>query len=141
MSVTFDQVAEGMELPALSIHCTASLITATAIATRDYQPVHHDKNAANAQGMPQVFMNILTTGGLVSRFVTDWAGPEARVKAIKTRLGVPTFAEDTMVFSGKVTRKAEENGEHLVDVQVIGKNGLGDHATSTVTLALPKGAK
>ena len=137
MSRRFDQVSVGEELPELVIEITTTLIVAGAIASRDYQDVHHDEALARRRGTPGIFMNILTTNGLVGRFVTDWAGPDATVRAIAIRLGVPNFAGDTMRLTGRVTAAAPcgEGGE--VEIEVVGRNRLGDHVTGTVTVALP----
>ncbi len=121
----------GETLPELVIPITATRIVSGAIASRDYQDVHHDVSAAREKGSPDIFMNILTTNGLVGRFVTDWAGPQARVLKIAIRLGVPNYPGDTMTLTGSVAR-AEEDG--TVEVAVRGANRLGDHVTGTVTL-------
>jgi hypothetical protein len=78
-TLAYDAVQVGDKLPAISIDITNGLIIGGAIATRDYTPVHHDKKAAQAAGLPDVFMNILTSNGLMGRFVTDWAGPESTI--------------------------------------------------------------
>ncbi|MCQ0015511.1 hypothetical protein [Actinomadura madurae] len=70
----FEDVAVGEELPELSVPLTRTMIVATALASRDYQDVHHDPALAVERGSKDVFMNILTTNGLVDRFVTGWAG-------------------------------------------------------------------
>ncbi len=67
----------GERLPPLEIPVTRTLIVAGAIASRDYQDVHHDPELARQKGAPDVFMNILTTNGLVGRYVTDHFGPTA----------------------------------------------------------------
>jgi len=133
MSRRFADVRPGEELPELVVDITTTLIVAGAIASRDYQDVHHDEALARERGTPGIFMNILTTNGLVGRFVTDWAGPDATVERIAIRLGVPNFAGDTMRLTGRVT--AAEQG--VVEVEVAGRNRLGDHVTGTVTVALP----
>ncbi len=135
----FDEVDVGEELPPLAVEVTTTLIVAGAIASRDYQDVHHDEALARQRGMPGIFMNILTTNGLVGRFVTDWAGPDAAVRRIAIRLGVPNFAGDTMRLTGRVTAAARGDGdrEGVVEVEVVGRNRLGDHVTGTVTVALP----
>jgi hypothetical protein len=109
------------------------LIVSTAIASRDFQDVHHDPGLAQERGSPDIFMNILTTNGLVGRYVTDWAGPNALLKAVRIRLGAPNYPGDTMKFTGAVTRK--EAGE--IEVGLKGSNQLGDHVIGTVVLALP----
>jgi acyl dehydratase len=131
------EVRVGEALPELVVLVTATLIVAGAIASRDYQEVHHDEEQARRRGTPGIFMNILTTNGLVGRFVTDWAGPDAIVRRIAIRLGVPNFAGDSMRLTGRVIAVSAEAGERVVEVEVAGRNGLGDHVTGTVTVALP----
>jgi acyl dehydratase len=133
----FADVAVGQELPELVMEITPTLIVAGAIASRDYQDVHHDEAMARRRGTPGIFMNILTTNGLVGRFVTDWAGPDATVRRIAIRLGAPNFAGDTMRLTGRVTEAGSRDDGGVVEVAVVGRNGLGDHVTGTVTVVLP----
>jgi len=123
----------GAELPPEDLPITATLVSGGAIASRDYTPVHHDRAAAQAQGLPDIFMNILTTQGICSRYVTDWAGPDAVLKNIKTRLGGPNMPGDTLKLRGKVVATAPGR----VDVEVQGSNAWGNHVTATLTLETP----
>ena len=120
----------GTKLPALSLYGDPTFIVSTAIATRDYQDVHHDRDKAQAKGSKDTFVNILTDTGLVQRYVTDWAGPTAVIKSIALRLGVPWYDYDTVTFRGEVT--GVDDG--LITVKVVGSNDLGDHVIATVTL-------
>lgn len=122
----------GTKLPELKIYGDPTFIVSTAIATRDYQDVHHDRDKAQAKGSKDIFVNILTDTGLVGRYVTDWAGSAARIKSIKLRLGVPWYAYDTITFSGEVT---EIDGD-LVTLKVVGANSLGNHVIATSTLTM-----
>lgn len=135
--VTFDSVQTGQQLPGLTIPVTASLIVAGALATSDFSLVHHDKAHAQAAGTPDIFMNILTSNGLVQRYVGDWAGPAARVRSLKMRLGAPNFPGDHMKMSGTVKGKEVVGKDKLVEVAVSGVNGLGEHVSATVRVALP----
>jgi 3-oxo-4,17-pregnadiene-20-carboxyl-CoA hydratase beta subunit len=133
-SLHMAEVSEGDLLPALDVPITTTAIVAGAIASRDYQDVHHDAELARQRGSKDVFMNILTTNGYVGRFITDWAGPDAVLKKVAIRLGAPNYPGDTMRMTGRVTAKA--NGGQ-VEVEVKGANSLGDHVVGTVTVALP----
>ncbi|WP_449065994.1 MaoC/PaaZ C-terminal domain-containing protein [Planomonospora algeriensis] len=133
-TLTEGEVEVGVVLPELSLELTPTTVVSTALATMDLTPVHHDPASARAQGGKDVFLNILTTMGLVERYVTDWAGPEALVRGIKVRLGVPAYAGDTLTFTGGVVGHGD--GEFTVEVR--GKVSLGDHASGTVRLALPR---
>ena len=135
---SFENVNVGDALPQLSIEITPSLIVGGAIASRDFTPVHHDVAAAQAQGMQNVFMNILTTNGLVGRYVTDWAGGDARLEGVSIKLGAPNLPGDTMKLSGTVKSKDEAKG--AVEVEVSGANAWGDHVTGTVIVTLPRRA-
>ncbi len=135
-SLRYDDVNVGDELPQLDIPLTRSVIVATAIASRDYQDVHHDPGLAVERGSPDIFMNILSTNGFVGRFITDWAGPDAILKSVRIRLGAPNYPGDTMRMTGTVTSK----DDGVVEVDVRGANDLGDHVTGTVALELPGGS-
>ena len=85
---------------------TPTTIVSTAIATRDWQDVHHDRDVAQAAGSKDIFMNILTTNGLVEKFVVDWVGHDAELKGIAIRLGAPAHPYDTLTFSGDRHRRS-----------------------------------
>ena len=126
-------VGVGDALPELEVPVTATLVVAGALASRDFQDVHHDRALARAAGAKDVFMNILTTNGFIGRFVTDWAGPDAVLKRVTIRLGAPNYPGDTMRLTGAVAEKLDG----VVTVDVRGDNQLGDHVTGTVKVALP----
>ncbi|GAB3457449.1 MaoC family dehydratase [Actinophytocola sediminis] len=127
----------GEELPELVIDVTPTFVVSTALATRDFQDVHHDRDLARSRGSKDIFLNILTDTGLVQRFVTDWAGQDALIRQISIRLGVPCYAYEKLTFSGRVTdREVTDDGTHLV-LAVAATNSLGDHLTGTVRVTVP----
>ena len=115
-SIRIDDVEVGTALPEQSIDITVTLIVGGALASRDFTPVHHDKAAAQATGMQDVFMNILTTNGLVGRYVTDWAGPDAVLRGVSIKLGTPNLPGDTMKMTGTVKGKDDDEGVVEVDI-------------------------
>jgi acyl dehydratase len=129
--------AVGDALPEVALPLTATHIAAGAIATRDFMPVHHDRDYANSQGAPDIFMNIISTNAYCSRYLTDWAGPEAIVKKLAIRLGVPVFPGTVLTFRGTVTGVEVVDGEEVVDLELTASTDLGDHATGTAQLTLP----
>ncbi|MEE4021918.1 MaoC family dehydratase [Gordonia sp. PKS22-38] len=119
-------------LPTLTVDASPTFVVATALATRDFQDVHHDRDLAQAKGSKDIFVNILTDTGLVERFVTDWAGPTARIRSINLKLGVPWYAYDSVTYTGEVTDISDD----VITVSVTGTNSLGKHVISTVTLTI-----
>ena len=133
----FSSIAVGDELTPMVVEVTATVIAAGAIATRDFMPVHHDRDYANAQGAPDIFMNILSSNAYCSRFLTDWAGPDAMVRKLAIRLGVSVHPGSTLTFAGTVTDTRVADDEGVVDVAFTATNDLGAHVTGTATVTLP----
>jgi len=130
--MTTPTVEVGTKLPELKLYGDPTFIVSTAIATRDYQDVHHDRDKAQAKGSKDIFVNILTDTGLVQRFITDWAGPNAVITSIGLRLGVPWYAYDTVTFNGEVTAIEDD----VITLKVVGSNSLGDHVIANATLTI-----
>jgi len=136
-TVSFSSVSVGDKLPSLEIPVSSSLVVGGAAASRDFTAVHHDKKKAQAEGRPDIFMNILTSNGLMGRFVTDWSGPDSTLKSIDIKLGAPNLPGMVMTITGEVTAKDDESG--VVSVAVTGENNVwGMQRMGTVQVALPK---
>jgi 3-oxo-4,17-pregnadiene-20-carboxyl-CoA hydratase beta subunit len=143
-TLTYEQVEVGQDLPPLVLPITRTLVISAALASRDYQDVHHDPVKARKRGSKDIFMNILTTNGLVGRYITDWSGPGGILRDISIRLGAPNYPDDTMTLTGSVSAKqgVEADGSRgAVEVSIQGANGLGNHVTGTVVVALPLAEK
>lgn len=131
----YDEVNVGDRLPATTLPITTSLIVASALATRDFEKVHHDKSVAQASGMPDIYMNILTSQGLMETYVTQWSGPETRLKKVSLRLGAPNVPGATMTITGEV--KSKQDG--VIDIEVTGENdNWGTHMKGIVCIQLPE---
>ncbi|MFE7225580.1 MaoC family dehydratase [Nocardioides sp. NPDC057577] len=125
------KVRTGEKIPVWELPITPTLVVSTAIATRDFQDVHHDRDRAQAAGSKDIFMNILTSTALCERYVTDWAGADVQIKGISIRLGAPAYPYDTLSFSGEVT----EVVDGVATIKVTGSVSLGAHVTGTVRVA------
>ncbi|NDV12739.1 MaoC family dehydratase [Crenobacter caeni] len=136
--ISFESIQVGEALPALEIPVSVELIVSGAIATRDFFPGHHDPEAARKLGSRHIFMNILTSNGLVERYVGGWAGPEALIGEVKIRLGAPNYPGDIMTMTGEVSAKDE--AARALTVQLRGSNSMGEHVSGQVTLLFAEGA-
>ncbi len=140
------EISEGLDeldrrdgdLPPWELQVTTTLVVSTALATRDFQDVHHDRDLAQGHGSKDIFLNILTTTGLVQRYVGEWAGSASTVRACQLRLGAPAHPGDTLAFSGQVVEVVEVEGETRHVVDVVGTAPLGAHVTAQVVVALPQ---
>ena len=122
------------QLPEMTVNVTPTFVVASALATRDFTPVHHDRDLAVANGSKDIFLNILTDTGLVQRFVSQWAGLQALLRQISLRLGVPCYAGDTLTFSGQVSGQSEVPGADRYEIAVTARCSLGDHIIATAVV-------
>jgi uncharacterized OB-fold protein len=136
---TADSVSVGEKLPAWVKDIPPTQVVSGALATRDFQDVHHDRDLARARGSADIFLNINTSVGLMARYVGDWAGPEQIVTATRVRLGAPAYPYDPLTFTGEVTEADAATGRVVVKVRA--RNSLGDHVSGTVELLLPGGTE
>lgn len=119
------------------VEVTPTLVIAGALATRDAQDVHHDGELARQRGFKDIFLNNFTTMALVSRYVTDWAGPGAVIRSFSFRLGRPQYPHDVLRFTGAVTgRELGDDGRTRIEVEVLGDNASGNHVRCTLRLEL-----
>jgi hypothetical protein len=136
-SLKASDIHVGDAIKPMDIHLTHTIVASTAIASMDFMPVHHDKDFAQAQFAPDAFLNILSSNGFVSKFLTDWAGPEAWVKKISIKLGVPAVPNQILKFTGEVLSKNTVGSESVIEVSVQAANDSGNHATGTAVITLP----
>jgi acyl dehydratase len=136
-TIDWQAVQVGDAIPEMVIDVTPTRVVAGAIASRDFMPVHHDRDYANQQGAPDIFMNILTDTAYCSRFLTDWAGPDAMIHRLAIRLGVPVHPGHTLTYTGEVTGVTREDDLAIIDVTLRAMNELGEHIGGTAQLSVP----
>ena len=116
--LTAADVREGQELPPLAVDVSATTVVLGAMASRDWRPMHHDKDfAVHRNGTRDIFLNTPNQAAWFERYVTDWTGPTGRLGRVQFRMRDSIFPGDTMVFRGVVEEVAtDEAGCTFVDL-------------------------
>jgi len=97
-------VTVGDTLPELDHDVTATTVVLGALASRDWRPMHHDRDfAINRNGTRDIFLNTPNQAAWFERYVTDWTGPTGRLGRMTFRMDTPVFPGDLMAFSATVT--------------------------------------
>ena len=141
-NLTLDRVKAGDRLPELGVDVSATTVVLGALATRDWRPMHHDRDFAQVRnGVKDIFLNTPNLAHWFERYLTDWTGPKGRPGRMKFFMRGSVFAGDRMVFRGEVKQvetDAAGCGWATVDVNV----SVGDQVMTACTarLALPTGA-
>jgi len=134
-----EEVGEGERLPELAYDVSATTVVLGALATRDFRPMHHDKDfAVNRNGVKDIFMNTPNLAAWFERYVTDWSGPKSRLGRMKFRIKDSVFPGDTMVFNGAVSKVGtDETGCGWAELDVEVKVGERTCTSCAVRVALP----
>ena len=122
--------SEGCELEPLDVPLSRTLIIATALASNDQEPVHHDHEVARAQGLDDIIASIVTTAGIVLRYAGERSRPDLRARSLRLRLARPAFPGDVLTLRGSAT--PHPGGACLT---VRGDHARGEHVTAEVGLA------
>jgi acyl dehydratase len=136
----FDDVSAGDALPELRYDVSATTVVLGALATRDWRPMHHDKDfAVHRNGTQDIFLNTPNQAAWFERYLTDWTGPHGRLGRVTFRMKGSVFPGDTMTLHGTVASTEVDGagcGFAMVDVTL---SVDGDVKTScTARIALPR---
>jgi acyl dehydratase len=124
--IVADEVREGQELPPLSVDVTATTVVLGAMASRDWRPMHHDKDfAVHRNGTRDIFLNTPNQAAWFERYLTDWTGPLGRLGRVQFRMRDSVFPGDTMVFRGHV-EKVERDETGCAFVEVVLRLSVGE---------------
>ncbi|WP_156820721.1 MaoC/PaaZ C-terminal domain-containing protein [Dasania marina] len=125
-------------LPKMTVLLSKKMIIMGAVSSRDWQPIHHDSEyARNNASLPDIIMNNYTQAGWLSRYVTDWAGPQARPARLKFSMRSPLCPGDEAVFSGVVENREQRAGFVWLDIAVTIYVGERLATKAAIRLALP----
>lgn len=136
-NLCWEDVAEGQQIPAGSRHLTVTDVIACAVASRDFTPLHYDRDCARSAGLKDIILNTPTLYGLSGKYLTDWAGPGAELKEISLQIMASCYPGDTLMTTGAVSSKRDEDGLHLVCVDIVFSVSGEVRARARALLALP----
>ncbi len=124
----FEDVKEGDELPSFTIeNLTRTDFVKYAGSSGDFNPIHHDQTFAEVSGNPTVFAMGMMNAGVLSRLVSDYAGLE-NLRKYRVRFATRVWPGDSVTCRGKVTKKAVENGEKIIEGEIAALNQKGEVA-------------
>jgi acyl dehydratase len=141
--VYWEDVTDGQDIGFYEMQIDAVKISCGAWATRDSNPIHHDKAFAERANTKNIIVNIMHSEGILCRLATDWSGPTGELKRTRFNIRGSCIADDTMKVVGKVIKKyvgQEDNymkGLHLVDLQIDATANGNPFCDAQITLALP----
>jgi uncharacterized protein len=138
-AVLHAEVGVGDRLPALVHDVSATTVVLGALATRDWRPMHHDRDfAVERNGAQDIFLNTPNQQAWLERFATDWTGPAGRLGRVRFRMRDSVYPGDTMTLTGVVEAvDVDDAGCGWASVAVELRAGGRLCTTASLRIALP----
>ena len=91
----------------------------------DYNPLHTDEVfTTKIAGYPSVFAHGMLTMGMTGKMITNYVG-DGTLKKYGVRFTSQVWPGDTLESEAKIVDIREENGENLVDLEIVTTNRDG----------------
>ena len=135
----FGSISEGDVLPVLAHDVSATTVVLGALASRDWRPMHHDKDfAVHRNGTRDIFLNTPNQAAWFERYLTDWTGPYGRLGRMTFRMKGSVFPGDTMVLEGTVSEvDVDDTGCGWAGLAVTLSVGGDVKTTCSARIAIP----
>ncbi len=133
----WEDVQDGQDVPSVTFNLTIQRLVMSAGANRDFATHHHNTAMGQADGAPDMHANADSCLAMWERAITDWSGPVGRLKKVNFRITTFNAAGDAVTVSGKVAKKWQEKGLHLVELDMKTEHARGLSMQGTAVVALP----
>nr|QOV09051.1 hypothetical protein HULAa30F3_00004 [uncultured Dehalococcoidia bacterium] len=120
--VFYEDVTEGMELPKLvKGPIDVMMLAKFGSMYGDFYPSHYDhKWATEVDRIPGAVVYGVMLITYLGIYSTNWISPNGILKKIKTQVRAQTFVGDTVTYTGKVAKKYMQDGQGMVDIEIVG---------------------
>lgn len=129
MSVTWETIAVGDELPELRKTPDVSQLVKYAAGSGDFNPLHYDYNFPQAKQIGSIIVHGRFKYAALGELVSNWLGHNGRVRRIACQYRGMDMPYKTFTCRGVVKRKWEEDGRRLVELDVWVQNEEGKKTT------------
>lgn len=102
MTLRFEDLAEGVELPGTSRLVTREDVAAYAEASGDRNPLHLDDAVGRAAGFPGVIAHGMYTMGTLASWLVGLVGDPAALARLRVAFRAPVFPGDELECGGTV---------------------------------------
>jgi hypothetical protein len=146
MTVKYSEIKIGSEMPVyISAPITRTHLVRYAGASGDFNPIHHDQSFVKMIGMKNVIAHGMLIMGIVGEAITSWIENKylKKFNAHFLSMTEPVDWDDiektkdraTIIVTGEIIKKYEENGEKRFECKVYAQDALGSKKLSGFFIA------
>lgn len=100
-------------------------------------PAFRDAEVGKKQGFGGALVPGVLKMAWLTQYVSRWAGPESNLKSIRVAFRRPDVAGRPLTLAGRVVDKRQENGENIVELEVVTLAEGQPSVRANVQLAVP----
>ncbi len=130
----WEDIEEGMEIPALVKHPTTQQLVKYAGASGDFYQIHYDTAFAQSTGLPGVIIHGALKNAFLGQLITHWIGEYGTLKKLTCQYRAMDVPGDTLTCKGIITRKYQDGDEFLAECDIWIENGKGEKTTPGTAL-------
>jgi acyl dehydratase len=129
MTLHWDSVNEGDVLPQLRKRPGVTQLVKYSAGSGDFNPLHHDYDFPQCAQLGTIIVHGRFKYAALGELVSNWLGHAGRIKKLSCQYRGMDVPDKEFTCTGKVTRKYEQDGEKLVDLQLAALNEEGQATT------------
>ena len=120
--LNYRELAEGIELTEVKTNpITRVQLVDYASASGDYNLLHYDESFAKKTGLKGCIAHGMLQAGMMSSYILNWA-KGGILRNFKIRFSDIVNENDILTFKGKIVKKYQEDGENVIEINVVSKN-------------------
>ena len=123
--VYFEDVNEGDEIPQLVKNCSTQQLVLWAAGSGDFYQIHYDKDFAQSTGLQDIIVHGALKHAFLGQLVHDWMSDGGRIKKFGCQYRGMDDAKQDIVCKGVISKKYQEDGQNLVELEVWTENPQG----------------
>lgn len=137
--VYIEDVKEGMEIPSLEKVPSTQQLVQWAAGSGDFYQIHYDLEFARSTGLPGLIVHGALKHAFLGQMLWDWVAPSGgKIKRFGCSYRGMDYPNQKEVCRGIVKRVYQQDGEHLVDLEIWVENAEGQKTTpGSATVSLP----
>jgi len=129
MPAKWNEITEGMSIPELKKNCSTQQLVLWAAASGDFYQIHYDKDFAKSTGLNDIIVHGALKHAFLGQLLHDWLGGNGKIKRFGCSYRGMDYPNQDILCRGVVTRKYEDNGQKLVDLEIWTENPEGKKTT------------
>ena len=121
--IDISSLPAGYSIPSLTLSPSRIQLFMYSAITWNRHHVHYSKDAANAEGLPDVVVHRGLLGNFLSRMISDWLQNRGEIRTINWKVISSATPDQELICTGMITEVNQRNSRSIYSLDVFVNNG------------------